>query len=69
MGAQPKKKWTKARQGKRRKAIQFSLKQLVKCPNCQQEKLPHKACQNCGTYKGIAVSKKEEVKVKRVEDK
>jgi len=69
MGAQPKKKITRARQGKRRSVIRLGLAGLVKCPNCGEPKRPHSACLKCGTYKNLAVFRKEEVKVKRVEEK
>jgi len=69
MGAQPKKKITRARQGKKRNTINLKSMQLTKCPNCGGPKRPHQACQNCGIYKNLAVGKKEEVKVKRVEEK
>jgi len=69
MGAQPKKKITRARQGKRRSAIKLDLIKLAKCPNCGEPKQLHSACLKCGTYKDLTVFKKEEVKVKRVEEK
>jgi len=25
------------------------------CPQCQEPKLPHRVCANCGTYKGKAI--------------
>ncbi|MDD4518556.1 MAG: 50S ribosomal protein L32, partial [Limnochordia bacterium] len=28
---------------------------LVECPQCHEPRLPHRACPNCGTYKGRQV--------------
>jgi large subunit ribosomal protein L32 len=51
MGALPKRKYARARQGKRRVNIrQASLPQLSTCPQCQSPKLPHHVCPTCGTY-------------------
>ncbi len=25
---------------------------LIACPNCDQPRLPHRVCPNCGFYKG-----------------
>lgn len=40
---------------------------LVACPECGTKKMKHRACENCGTYKGrkvvdvhAAIAKKEE---------
>jgi large subunit ribosomal protein L32 len=30
------------------------------CPNCQEKKLPHRACAKCGEYKGRAVLETKE---------
>jgi len=68
MGALPKKKISRGRQGKRRKNINLKVAKLALCPNCHQPKKPHRACPNCGTYKNLTIAKKEEaVKVRRVE--
>ena len=42
---------------KRRRASHFALKSanLSVCPKCKKPILPHKACGNCGTYKGRQV--------------
>ncbi|MBI2012702.1 50S ribosomal protein L32 [Candidatus Curtissbacteria bacterium] len=44
----PKKKHAKSRTRKRKAAISLELPNLAKCPNCQNLKLPHRACPNCG---------------------
>ncbi|MEX0616774.1 MAG: 50S ribosomal protein L32 [Candidatus Woykebacteria bacterium] len=59
----PKKKISKARKGKRRENIKLIFPKLSVCPNCSALKLPHKACPNCGTYKG-KVAKVVKVKTK-----
>lgn len=42
---------------KRRRASHFALgkKTLSQCPKCHEAVLPHRACANCGTYKGRQV--------------
>jgi len=48
--------------GKRRRSHQaLSKPNVKKCEKCGETVLPHRACQNCGTYKGrqvLNVSKK-----------
>lgn len=48
----PTQKRTKA--SARRRASHFAIKknQLVKCSNCGASLLPHRACQQCGYFKG-----------------
>jgi large subunit ribosomal protein L32 len=48
--ALPKRKYAKARQGKRRSHLALSLPKLVDCPQCHTPKLPHHVCPTCGTY-------------------
>lgn len=68
MGALPKKRISRERQGKRRSVIKLNLRALVKCKNCGKLQLPHQVCANCGYYKGTLVKKVEErTKVKKVE--
>ena len=56
MGALPKRKYAKARQGKRRNHLRLaSVPQLVSCPQCNSPKLPHHVCPTCGTYDGREV--------------
>ncbi|HEX78568.1 MAG TPA: 50S ribosomal protein L32, partial [Dehalococcoidia bacterium] len=52
MGALPKRKTSKARQGERRSHQRLSPPSLVKCPQCNSPKLPHLTCPTCGTYAG-----------------
>ena len=48
--ALPKKKYAKARQGKRRSHIKLSLPAMNTCPHCHSPKLTHHACPTCGWY-------------------
>ncbi|HEY56549.1 MAG TPA: 50S ribosomal protein L32 [Dehalococcoidia bacterium] len=65
MGALPKRKYAKARQGKRRSHIGLaSSPQLESCPQCHSPKLPHHVCPTCGTYDGRQVIEIERPKKK-----
>ena len=50
MGALPKRKTAKARQGKRRSHIGVVPPPWDYCPQCNSPKLPHHVCPTCGTY-------------------
>ena len=53
MGALPKRKYAKARQGKRRSHLkQASVPDLGYCSQCHSPKLSHHVCPTCGTYDG-----------------
>ncbi|MCK4722095.1 MAG: 50S ribosomal protein L32 [Dehalococcoidia bacterium] len=53
--ALPKRKYAKAKQGRRRSHLALSIPALVDCPQCHSFKLPHHVCPNCGTYNGREV--------------
>lgn len=53
--ALPKKKYAKARQGKRRSHLALRIPTLVDCPQCHSLKLPHHVCLTCGSYAGREV--------------
>ena len=55
MGALPKRKYAKARQGKRRNHLGLSLPAMDECPQCHSPKLPHHVCPTCGSYAGREV--------------
>lgn len=56
MGAQPKRKTSKARKNIRRSHIKVaSLNSLVACSQCNAMKLSHQTCPTCGTYNGREV--------------
>ena len=52
MGALPKQRVSRARQGERRSHHHLELPQLVACPHCRKPRLAHHACPNCGYYRG-----------------
>ena len=54
--AVPKGKVSKARRDKRRSSHwKLAAPGLVKCPKCGALHLPHRMCQECGTYNGREV--------------
>ena len=55
MAPLPKKKYPKARQGKRRSHLAKKPAALVKCSRCHSLKLSHQVCPTCGTYDGREV--------------
>jgi len=55
MGALPKRKYAKARQGKRRSHLGMVIPSLDLCPQCHSPKLAHRACPTCGSYAGREV--------------
>lgn len=59
--ALPKRKTSKSRRDKRRTHYKAVLPNLSLCPQCNEPKLPHHVCPNCGTYRGRKVIKIEEV--------
>jgi len=55
----PKRKISRARQGKRRNSIKKNLILTTSCPECNKPKLPHRACSYCGKY-----NQREIIKIK-----
>ncbi|MCK9221140.1 MAG: 50S ribosomal protein L32 [Limnochordia bacterium] len=53
--ALPKRRHSKARVRTRRNSVRTKTPNLVECPQCHEPRLPHRACPNCGTYKGRQV--------------
>ncbi|MBI1976585.1 MAG: 50S ribosomal protein L32 [Candidatus Omnitrophica bacterium] len=53
--ALPKRKFSRSRRDKRRANWKLKSPQLSLCSNCQKPRLPHRACPNCGYYKGRPV--------------
>lgn len=47
----PKKKMAKGRTRRRRAHDRLKLVKTVKCSSCGADKLPHRACPECGKYK------------------
>ncbi|MFC1871642.1 50S ribosomal protein L32 [Chloroflexota bacterium] len=64
MGALPKRKYAKARQGKRRSHIETTHPSLDYCPQCHSPKRSHHVCPTCGTYAGREVIEVEGPKKK-----
>ncbi|MFC1993094.1 50S ribosomal protein L32 [Chloroflexota bacterium] len=64
MGALPKRKYAKARQGKRRSHLGRTSPPLDYCPQCRSSKLAHHVCPVCGSYAG-----REVIEVKSPEKK
>lgn len=55
MGAVPKRKVSRHRRGNRRRHQYLTLPDLVKCPNCGTMTRAHRACIECGQYRGRQV--------------
>ena len=64
MGALPKQKYAKARQGKRRSHLALTPPSLNACPQCHGIKLSHHVCPTCGSYAGREVIEMESPKKK-----
>lgn len=58
--ANPKRRHSKARTGKRRAHDFLTSRTLSECPHCHERKLPHHACPKCGYYKEREVVEVEE---------
>ncbi len=67
MGAVPKQRVTRARQGMRRMAHAVKLPQLMTCPRCRELKVTHEVCPNCGTYNGMDILRLNEKAKKKPE--
>jgi large subunit ribosomal protein L32 len=55
MALVPKRKHSKARQGKRRSQWKLTGPNLSSCPQCRELKLSHRVCPKCGFYKDKVV--------------
>jgi large subunit ribosomal protein L32 len=53
--ALPKRRQSKARGRKRRSHYKPAPVNYSDCPQCSSTKLPHRACPNCGYYRGRPV--------------
>jgi large subunit ribosomal protein L32 len=56
----PKRRHSTRRTALRRSHDFLTAGSLSICPNCQEKKLPHRACPKCGEYKGRAVLETKE---------
>jgi len=48
--ANPTSRHSKARRDRRRANWKGEIPTLMKCPECGEDKMPHRVCLNCGTY-------------------
>lgn len=55
--AEPKKRLTSSRSGKRRSHLKLTTPILMTCPKCKSSNLSHRVCSNCGYYKGVDLLK------------
>ena len=55
MGALPKQRISRHRQGNRRRHHALKPLALVTCRNCREVKQAHHVCPNCGFYRGRQV--------------
>jgi large subunit ribosomal protein L32 len=51
----PKRRTSKAKRDKRRSHDALAAPPRSLCPQCQEPKMPHRVCPNCGTYRGREV--------------
>ncbi|MGA1797042.1 MAG: 50S ribosomal protein L32 [bacterium] len=58
--ANPKRRGSKSRRDKRRSHWALKPLTLAVCPECQEPKLPHRLCLNCGHYKNQMILEIEE---------
>lgn len=54
--AHPKRKTSKARRDKRRSHIKLEVVPLTSCPNCGTPHQRHRACAECGYYRGRQIT-------------
>ena len=57
MSPVPKRRYAKARQGKRRSNLGLLPPTLAPCPQCHSLRPPHQVCPTCGSYRGREVIK------------
>lgn len=55
MGALPKQRISRHRQGNRRRHDYLTIPNLVACRNCGETKQSHHVCPSCGVYNGRQV--------------
>ncbi|HHX64569.1 MAG TPA: 50S ribosomal protein L32 [Chloroflexi bacterium] len=51
----PKRRQSRGRTRRRRSHDALKPANLVECPSCHNMRLPHRACQHCGAYRGMTV--------------
>lgn len=63
--ALPKQRHTRHRRDRARKQYDVALTNTATCPKCGARVITHRACKECGTYKGKEVVKKTPAKPKK----
>ena len=58
--AVPARRTSKTKKRMRRTHLKKTAPNIVKCPNCGEPIMPHRACTSCGFYKGKEVIKVNE---------
>ena len=58
----PKRRHSKARTSRRRAHDYLTSSSLAECPNCHENKLPHRVCPKCGYYKGREIVEVKETR-------
>ena len=58
--AVPKRRASKSKQRKRRTHKKITAPQVSLCPQCQELKLPHRVCLDCGYYGGEEIIQMEQ---------
>ncbi|RMG53396.1 MAG: 50S ribosomal protein L32 [Acidobacteria bacterium] len=58
--ANPKRRHSRSRRGKRRAHDALRAPTITECPNCHEPVPPHRVCPKCGFYKGRRVIEIEE---------
>lgn len=59
MTPQPKRRHSHGRTHRRRAHDGLQAVKLVECPTCHEMRQAHRACPNCGQYRGMAVTEAE----------
>ena len=54
--AVPKRKTSKSKRDKRRSHDALAAPAQSVCPQCGAQKIPHRVCPSCGTYRGRSVT-------------
>ncbi|HEY1074987.1 MAG TPA: 50S ribosomal protein L32 [Patescibacteria group bacterium] len=60
--AEPKKKLSATRSGRRRSHLALTVQAPAQCTNCKALVTPHTVCVSCGFYKGKQVLPKNQAK-------
>jgi large subunit ribosomal protein L32 len=67
--AVPKKRHSSSKAKRRKMHYYLETKELVKCESCGKEKIPHRVCHFCGSYRGRKVLEMKEKKERKEKEK